>query len=85
MIPDRIASFASLKATRVSSGTEVRITFIIPKTDLSGGIRVIAIYAQQLATRCLYKGDHASPSMIAIRLRVPSAAAINQTRQVRVT
>lgn len=29
----------------------MRVTFIIPKPDLSGGIRVIAIYAQRLAAR----------------------------------
>ena len=29
----------------------MRITFIVPKPDLSGGIRVIAIYAQRLAKR----------------------------------
>lgn len=35
----------------VDSESGVRITFIVPKPDLSGGIRVIAIYAERLKAR----------------------------------
>ena len=48
----------------------MRITFIIPKPNLSGGIRVIAIYAQRLAKRGHTVTVVSSPSHLTRRRRI---------------